>query len=88
MQTLVDDVNATLTGSGTDQHRRDRVALFGREMVRIQPFADANERVASVLVDVLLIRAGMAPICREDLVERNDSVSTAGYGSLMAASLD
>ena len=88
MQALVDDVNATLTGSGSDQHRRDRVVLFGREMVRLQPFTDANERVASILVDLLLIRAGMAPIYREDLAERNDRMSTAGYGSLMAASLD
>ena len=88
MQALVDDVNAALTGSGSDQYRRDCVILFGRNLVRIRPFADANERLASILVDVLLIRAGMAPIRRKDLVGQNGRASIASYGSLMATSLD
>ena len=71
MDTLVNHLNASLVATERAASRREKIILFGLDMVKTHPFADANGRVAYILVDLLLIRAGFTPISLCEIKERD-----------------
>lgn len=75
MVRIVGKLNAALQSSGDVQHRQDAILHFVLDLIDIiHPFVDGNGRVASILADLLAIRAEIPPF-RIGKIKHHDDIS-------------
>jgi len=62
MERIVAVFNAIAAQGMTTEAKREAVFRFALDLLSIHPFGDENGRVACILVDLLLVKAGLHPI--------------------------
>lgn len=62
MEELVENLNTALVKACSKCDLWETIIFFALDFSRIHPFADANGRVACILVDLLLIKEGLSPV--------------------------